>query len=103
MLLGFQNVINFRFVGFPTILKHRGLILFPIQGRPMGSGKKDALAKPSVSVSSKSQIGPSQESVIGGKLAEILSIKDDPAKLERMTVPELRTALRLIRILLGCS
>ena len=31
---------------------------------------------------------------MGDKLAEILSIKDDPAEPERMTVPELRTALR---------
>lgn len=35
-----------------------------------------------------------QESVVGSKLAEILSLQKDPERVENLTVQELRTALR---------
>ncbi|XP_021724212.1 DNA-(apurinic or apyrimidinic site) lyase, chloroplastic-like [Chenopodium quinoa] len=94
MLLGFRNFINFSCVGFQKNLKiQQGL--FAIQVRAMGSGKNEKSAKLSVDASPNSQKNVSNENaVVGSKLAEILSIKNDPGKLENMTVQELRTALR---------
>ncbi|XP_021741080.1 DNA-(apurinic or apyrimidinic site) lyase, chloroplastic-like isoform X2 [Chenopodium quinoa] len=60
----------------------------------MGSGKNEKWAKLSVGASPNSQKNVSNENVVGTKLAEILSMKNDPGKLENMTVQELRTALR---------
>lgn len=60
----------------------------------MGLGKKDKMAELSVATSAKSQKDITKTNGLGNKLAEIMSVKNDPAKLESMTVQELRTALR---------
>ncbi|XP_010672939.1 DNA-(apurinic or apyrimidinic site) endonuclease, chloroplastic isoform X2 [Beta vulgaris subsp. vulgaris] len=82
MLLGFRSFINFSCAGFQKSSNiHRGI--FAIQFRTFGSDNKEKMANLSAS-----------ENIVGNKLAEILSMKDDPGKLEKMTVQELRTALR---------
>ncbi|KAK9664411.1 hypothetical protein RND81_14G039600 [Saponaria officinalis] len=86
ILLGFRNPPNFRFVSFSSILFRRRE-LFAIQVRVMSSGKTDFIDKSSVAVNSLKN---------ENKLAEILSIKNEPGKVESMTVQELRNALRTI-------
>ncbi|CAO2822276.1 unnamed protein product [Amaranthus hypochondriacus] len=60
----------------------------------MGSRNKEKRAKHSVAVNPNSQENVPNESVVGSKLAEILSLQKDPERVENLTVQELRTALR---------
>ncbi|KNA14056.1 hypothetical protein SOVF_111030 isoform B [Spinacia oleracea] len=98
MLLGFRNFINFSFscAGFQKHLNtSRGL--FAGQVRAMGSGKKEKIAKLSVAATPSSpKMFPNENVVVGSKLDEILSIQNDPGKLDSMTVQQLRTALRKV-------
>lgn len=98
MLLGFRHLISYSSCSCARFHKnfnnHRGL--FAIQLRAMGSCKKQKkMANLSVAVNSNSQKNIPNENVVeGSKLDEILSLKNDPGKLENMTVQQLRTALR---------
>ncbi|XP_056691275.1 DNA-(apurinic or apyrimidinic site) endonuclease, chloroplastic isoform X5 [Spinacia oleracea] len=101
MLLGFRNFINFSNFSFSCagFQKHlntsRGL--FAGQVRAMGSGKKEKIAKLSVAATPSSpKMFPNENVVVGSKLDEILSIQNDPGKLDSMTVQQLRTALRKV-------
>ncbi|XP_057547702.1 DNA-(apurinic or apyrimidinic site) endonuclease, chloroplastic isoform X3 [Amaranthus tricolor] len=92
MLLGFRNLINFSCTGLQKNLNNRKL--FAIRVGVMGSGNKEKRAKLSVAVNPNSQDNVPNENVVGSKLAEILSLKKDPGRVENLTVQELRTALR---------
>ncbi|KAL2923458.1 DNA-(apurinic or apyrimidinic site) lyase chloroplastic [Bienertia sinuspersici] len=97
MLLGFRYFVNLS-CSCAGVQKNLNTPrnLFAIQLRAMGSAKKENMAKKnSVAVTPNSQkIVPNENAVVGNQFAEILSLKNDPGKLEKMTVQELKTALR---------